>query len=97
MKGKAIARQGSCDVYQEDSYNGLSRPHISVDWRKQSASASFLRARFTRLLSQETTQVEDSHPRWFVQTSANCRNLDVASAIVESSFQLLTIGALIAI
>jgi hypothetical protein len=34
--------------------------------------------------------------RRFVQPSANCRNLGVASAIVEPSFQLLTIGALIA-
>ena len=97
MKGKAIARQGFCDVYQEDNRNGFSRPHVFVDWRKQSASGSILRARITRLLSQETAQVEDSDPRWFVQPSANCRNLGVASAIVESSFQLLTIGALIAI
>jgi hypothetical protein len=97
MKGKAIARQGFCDVYQEDNRNGFSRPHVSIDWRKQPASGSVLRARITRLLRQETAQVEDSHPRWFVQPSANCRNLGVASAIAESSFQLLTIGALIAI
>jgi hypothetical protein len=77
--------------------DGFGRPHISIDWRKQSASGSVLRARITRLLSQETAQVEDSHPRRFVQPSANCRNLGVASAIAESSFQLLTIGALIAI
>ena len=38
-----------------------------------------------------------SHPRWVVQPSANCRNLSVASAIAESSFQLQTSGALIAI
>src|SRR6266478_4463153 len=97
MKGKAIARQGFCDVYQEANRNGFSRPHVSIDWRKQSASASVLRARITRLLSQETAQVEDSHPRWFVQPFANCRNLGVASAIAESSFQPLTSGALIAI
>ncbi len=41
--------------------------------------------------------LEDSHPGWFVQPPANCRNLGVASAIAESSFQLLTSGALIAI
>jgi len=64
MKGKVIARQGFCDVYQE----------------KQSQRA-----------------LKDSDPRLFVQASANCRNLGVASAIAESSFQLLTIGALIAI
>src|SRR6267142_3778439 len=97
MKGKALAHQGFCDVYQEDNLNGFSRPYVSIDWRKQSASASVLRARITRLLSQETAQVEDSHPRRFVQLSANCRNLGVASVIAESSFQLLTSGALIAI
>jgi hypothetical protein len=96
MKGKAIARQGFCDVYQEDNRNDFSRPHVSIDWREQSASASVLRARTTRLLGQETAQVEDSHPRWFVQPTANCRNLGVASAIAESSFQLLMSGALIA-
>src|SRR6266403_910354 len=26
MKGKAIARQGFCDLYQEDHRNGFSRP-----------------------------------------------------------------------
>jgi hypothetical protein len=62
-----------------------------------SASASVLLARITRLLSQETAQVEDFRPRWFVQPSANCRNFGVASAIAEPSFQLFTIGALIAI
>jgi len=77
--------------------DGFSRPHASIDWREQSASASVLSARITRLLGQESAQVEDSHPRWFVQPSANCRNLGVASAIAKSSFQLLTIGALIAI
>jgi hypothetical protein len=77
--------------------DGFSRPHISIDWRKQPVSVSVLSARITRLLSQETAQVEDCHPRWFVQPSANCRNLGVASAIAESSFQLLTSGALIAI
>jgi hypothetical protein len=97
MKGEAIARQGFCDVNQKDNRNGFSRPHVFIDWRKQSASASVLRARITRLLGKEITQVEDSHPRWFVQPSANCRNLGVASAIVEQSFQLLTIGASIAI
>ncbi len=58
--------------------DGFSRPH-AIDWRKQPVSASVLSARITRLLSQETAQVEDSHPRWFVQPSANCRNLAVAS------------------
>jgi len=29
----------------------------------------------------------------FVQTFANCRNLGAASAMVEPSFQLLTVGA----
>jgi hypothetical protein len=77
--------------------DGVSRPHKSIDWRKQPVSVSVLSARITRLLSQETAQGEDSHPRRFGQPSANCRNLGVASAIVESSFQLLTIGALIAI
>ena len=77
--------------------DGFSRPHISIDWRKQPVSVSVLSGRITRLLSQETAQVEDSHPRWFVQPSANCRNLGVASAMADSSFQLLTIGALIAI
>jgi len=77
--------------------DGFSRPHISIDWLKQPASASVLRARITRLLSQETAQVEDAHPRWFAQPSANCRNLGVASAIPEPSFQRLTSGALIAI
>jgi hypothetical protein len=96
MKGEAIARQGICDVYQEANRNGFSRPHVSIDWRKQSGSASVLRSKIARLLSQETAQVEDSHPRRFVRPSANCRNLGVASAIAESSFQLLTIGALIA-
>jgi hypothetical protein len=38
-----------------------------------------------------------SHSRWFVQPSANCRNLSVASARAESSFQPLTSGTLIAI
>src|SRR5882724_250420 len=97
MKDKAVAHQGFCDVHQEDNRNGFSRRHVSIDWRKQSASASVLRARITRLLYQETAQVEDSHPRRFVQPSANCRNLGVASAIAEPSFQRLTIGALIAI
>jgi hypothetical protein len=92
MKGEAIARQGFCDVYQENNRSGFSRPHVSIDWRKQSASASVLRA-----IRQETAQVEDCHLRWFVQPSANCRNLAVASAIAESSFQLLTSGASIAI
>jgi len=77
--------------------DGFSRPHISIDWRKQPVRVSLLSARITRLLSQETAQVEDSHPRWFVQPSANCRNLAVASEIAESSFQLLTSGASIAI
>jgi hypothetical protein len=47
-------------------------------------SAPVLRARITRLLSQEAAQVEDSHPRWFVQPSANCRNLGVASAVAHT-------------
>jgi hypothetical protein len=48
---------------------------------------------------QETnaTALKDSHPRWFVQPSANCRNFGVALAIAYLPFQLLTIGALIAI
>jgi hypothetical protein len=70
-----------------------SRPHLSIE----PVSVSVLSARITRLLTQETAQVEDSHPRWFVQPSANCRSLGVASATAESSFQLLTSGALIAI
>src|ERR1700747_1421708 len=57
-------------------YDGFSRPHLSMDWGEP-VSASVLSARLTRLLSQEA-QVEDSHPRWFVQPSANCRNLAVA-------------------
>ncbi len=77
--------------------DGFSRPHKSIDWRKQPVSVPVLSARITRLLSQETAQVEDSHPRRFGQPSANCRNLGDASAIAESSFQLLTSGALIAI
>ena len=55
------------------------------------------RALADRTYYLSTAEVEDSHPRWFVQPSANCRNLGVASAIAESSFQLLTSGALIAI
>jgi hypothetical protein len=68
MKGKAIARQGFSDVYEEDNRNGFSRPHVSIDWRKQSASAPVLRARSTQLLSQETAQVVDSHPCWVCST-----------------------------
>jgi|SRR5882672_1949968 len=97
MKGKAIAHQGFCDVQEENNRNGFRRPQVSIDCRKQSASAPVLRARITRLLSQETAQVEDSHPRRFVQPSANCRNLGVGSAMAEPCFQLLTSGALIAI
>src|SRR5260370_34895404 len=96
MKGKATARRRFCDVYQEENRNGISRPHVSIDWRKQSASASVLRARITRLLSQETPSREFSSSS-VCSTVANCRNLGVASAIEGSSFQLLTIGALIAI
>src|ERR1700751_1993367 len=44
----------------------------------------------------QTAQVRGPDPRRFVQPSANCRNLGVASALAESSFQLLTIGASIA-
>jgi hypothetical protein len=77
MKGKAIARQGFCDVYQEENRNGSSRPmYLSI---AEAVRASVLRARITRLLDQETAQVEESHPRGFVQPSANCRNLGVAS------------------
>jgi len=56
MKGEAIARQGICDVYQEANRNGFSRPHVSIDWRKQSGSASVLRSKIARLLSQETAK-----------------------------------------
>src|ERR1700751_1148041 len=59
--------------------DGFSRPLVSIDCRKQPVSTSVLSARITRLLSQETAQVEDYHPRWFVQPSANCRNLAVPS------------------
>jgi hypothetical protein len=61
MKGKAIARQGFYDVYQEGDGEPLQRLQSTAciyRWRKQSASASALRARIARLLSQETTQVE---------------------------------------
>jgi hypothetical protein len=36
--------------------DGFSRPHISIDWRKQAVSVSVLSARITLLLSQETAQ-----------------------------------------
>jgi len=51
MKGKAIARQGFCDVYQEG--DGEPLPYLSIDWRKQPVGVSVLIARITRLLSQE--------------------------------------------
>jgi hypothetical protein len=77
--------------------HGFSRRRISIDWRKQPVSVSVLSARIIQRLSEETAQGEDSHPLWFVQPSANCRNLGVASTLAESSFQRLTGGALIAI
>jgi hypothetical protein len=33
--------------------DGFSRPHISIDWRKQPVNVSVLSARITRLLSEE--------------------------------------------
>jgi anti-anti-sigma regulatory factor len=66
------------------------------DRRKQPATASSA-LRKPLGLSQGTAQLEDSHPLYFVQPAANCRNLGVPSAIEGSSFQLLTIGASIAI
>jgi hypothetical protein len=97
MKDKDIARQGFCDVYQEDDRNGFSRPHVPIDWRKQSASASVLHGKSLGSQTKKPPKSRILIPRWFVQPSANCRNLGVASAIAESSFQLLTSGALIAI
>jgi hypothetical protein len=100
MKGKAIARQGFYGVYLESDGEPLRRLQPAAYIYQLAVSSpsawSALRTRITRFLSQETAQVEDSHPRWFVQPSANCRNLGVASALAASSFQLLTSGALIA-
>jgi hypothetical protein len=68
----------------------ISKSHCRRDLRRR-------QLRVAKHQLQETAQVEDSHPRWFVQPSANCRNLGVASAMAELSFQQLTIGASIAI
>jgi hypothetical protein len=78
MKGKAIARRGFCDVYQEDNRTGFNRPQVSIDWRKQSANASVLRARSTRLLSQETAKSRILILVGLSTVRQFCQNLGVA-------------------
>jgi hypothetical protein len=86
MKGKVTARQGFCDVYQEDNRNGFSRPHESINWKKQSTSASVLPTRITRLLSEVTPKstililVVD-------QPVANCRSFAIALTMHSLFFQ----------
>ena len=46
---------------------------------------------------QSQRALKDSDPRLFVQASANCRNFGVEWLAQKPNFQLLMIGALIAI
>jgi hypothetical protein len=64
---------------------------------KQPVTASVLSARITRLPSQETVQVEDSHPRCLFNRPPIVEISALLRAIAEASFQPLTSGALIAI
>jgi MFS superfamily sulfate permease-like transporter len=81
----------------ESRDNGFRRPHESIDWRKQSVSVSVLSARITRLLSEETAQVDDSHPRCLCNGPPIVEIPALLRQWRSRLFNYLRLGALIAI